>query len=238
MEKRLDALVQSLQQAHAENLVSVVLYGSTVTGEHVQGRSDHNVLVVLNQITPSDLRAAHPVAEKWHKQGNPLPLYFTQEEMKRASDVFPIEFLDMSRAHRVLFGPDPFDGLEVPQRNLRHQLEYELRGKLIRLRELYIPASHDAKRLSTLMADSLNSFTILFRHALGLWGEESPLTKREVLTRLSERVGIDPTPFVNVFELHERGKKLSLEQATEYFTAYLAALEVVIHRVDEVPEAG
>lgn len=238
MEKKLEALVESLKQAHTNNLVSVVLYGSAVTGERVEGRSDYNVLVVLNQITPGDLRAAHPVVEQWHKQGNPLPLYFTREEMMRASDVFPIEFLDMSRAHRVLYGPDPFDGLNIPHSNLRHQLEYELRGKLIRLRELYIPTSHDAERLSALMADSLTSFAVLFRHVLRLLGEEPPLTKRETIIRLSERVRLDATPFVNVLELREPGKKLSPDQATEYFTAYLAAIEAMIRRLDELPETG
>jgi hypothetical protein len=238
MEKKLAALVESLKEAHTNNLVSVVLYGSAVTGEHQPGRSDYNVLVVLNQITPSDLRAAHPVVEQWHKSGNPLPLYFTREEMMRASDVFPIEFLDMSRAHRVLYGQDPFDDLEIPQSNLRHQLEYELRGKLIRLRELYIPTSHNAERLSALMADSLNSFAVLFRHVLGLLGEEPTLTKRDTMIRLSERFGIDVTPLVNALELRQQEKKLTLEQATEHFTAYLAAIEAMIHQVDELEETA
>jgi len=238
MEKKLEALLENLKEAHSTNLVSVVLYGSAVTGEHKKGRSDYNVLVVLNQITPSDLRAAHPVVDQWHQQGNPLPLYFTQEEMMRASDVFPIEFLDMSQAHQMLYGPDPFEGLVISQDNLRHQLEFELRGKLIRLRELYIPTSQDAERLSALMADSLNSFAVLFRHVLGLMGEEPPLTKRETITRLGEKAGVDVTPLLNVLALREPEKKLSLDQATGYFTAYLAAIEATIRRVDERGEAG
>jgi len=238
MEKKLEALLENLKEAHSTNLVSVVLYGSAVTGEHKKGRSDYNVLVVLNQITPSDLRAAHPVVDQWHQQGNPLPLYFTQEEMMRASDVFPVEFLDMSQAHQMLYGPDPFEGLVISQDNLRHQLEFELRGKLIRLRELYIPTSQDAERLSALMADSLNSFAVLFRHVLGLMGEEPPLTKRETITRLGEKAGVDVTPLLNVLALREQEKKLSLDQATEYFTAYLAAIEATIRRVDERGETG
>jgi hypothetical protein len=147
--------------------------------------------------------------------------------------VFPIEFLDMSRAHKVLYGQDPLEGLEIPQRNLRHQLEYELRGKLIRLRELYISASKDTERLSALMTDSLSSFVVLFRHVLGLLGHTSTATKRETILELGERAGIEVTPFLHVLALREQAKTLSLDQATEYFTAYLKAVEAVIRRVDE-----
>ncbi|MBI3951315.1 MAG: nucleotidyltransferase domain-containing protein [Acidobacteria bacterium] len=237
MDKKLEALVENLNKAHADNLVSVVLYGSAVTGEHKEGRSDYNVLVVLNHITPSELRAAHPVAEQWQKDGNPLPLYFTREEMLRAPDVFPIEFIDMSRAHQVWYGSDPFEGLQIPRYNLRHQLEYELRGKLIRLRHLYIPASREAKRLSALMVDSLNSFAVLIRHVLGLMGEEPPLTKREAIVRLGKRAKLEVTPLLKVLELGEQEKELTLDQATAYFTEYLAVMEAMIHRVDELEEA-
>jgi hypothetical protein len=236
MEKRVKELVDDLKRVHDGNLVSVVLYGSAVTGEHVEGRSNYNVLVVLEHITPSDLRLAQPVIDQWHREGNPLPLYFTREEMADASDVFPIEFIDMSNAHRVLYGIDPFDGLEISRRNLRHQLEYELRGKLIRLRELYIPASKDAGRLSALMVDSLSSFAVLFRHVLGLSGESVPTTKRAAIVQLTEKLRLDPAPFLNVLGIHDQGPVASLERATDYFAAYIAAIEAVIRRVDKLED--
>ncbi len=234
MEKELTALVEDLKKAHADNLVSIVLYGSAAAGEYVQGQSDLNVLVVLRHIGPEDLRASRPVVERWQKRGNPPPVYFTEEEMTRASDVFPIEFSDMSRVHRVMYGSDPFHGLEIREHNLRHQLEYELRSKLIRLRALYIPVSEDAKRLRALMVDSLRNFIVLFRHTVRLLGAEPPLNKRAAVLRLGEVSGVEVKPFLDVLALAEDGKKLSLEQMTERFTAYLAGLEAVIRRIDEL----
>jgi hypothetical protein len=215
--------------------VSVVLYGSAVVGNHVKDRSNLNVLVVLEQITPDDLRAAHPVVEKWRAKGQPLPLYFTREEMSDASDVFPIEFLDMSAAHRVLYGEDPLARLDVPTCNLRHQLEYELRGKLIRLRELYIPASQSAERLSALMADSIASFALLFKHVLRLVGAEGVgATKREVVGQLQTAVKVNTQPFVAVLEVRENNRRLSLDEATRLFAEYLASLEEVTEIVDSL----
>jgi predicted nucleotidyltransferase len=235
MEKELTELVESLKTAHGENLVSVVLYGSAVIGNHVKGRSNLNVLVVLERITLDDLRAAHPVVEKWRAKGQPLPLYFTGEEMSDASDVFPIEFLDMAAAHRVLHGDDPLAELNVPTVNLRHQLEYELRGKLIRLRELYIQSSKSAERLSALMADSIASFALLFKHVLSLVGVQGDLlSKREVVDQLQTAVHLNTKPFVAVLEVRDNNRQLSLDEATGLFAEYLTALEQVTEVVDSL----
>jgi len=65
---------------------------------------------------------------------SPMPVYFTVEELQRAADVFPIEFLQMEQARKILHGSDPFELVDISRANLRHQTEYELRTKLIQLR--------------------------------------------------------------------------------------------------------
>ena len=54
-------LVDDLRATHGENLASVVLYGSAAAGDDVELRSDYNLLIALNRITPEDLRVAHAV---------------------------------------------------------------------------------------------------------------------------------------------------------------------------------
>lgn len=237
MDKELTQLVTSLKEAHGDNLVSVVLYGSVVVGNHSPDRSHPNLLVVLQRITPEDLRRTRRAVDHWHRQGRPLPLYFTREEMWNARDVFPIEFLDMSAAHRVLYGEDPFVGLDVPTHNLQHQLEFELRGKLIRLRELYIPVSDAADRLLALMADSIVSFTTLFRHVVRLFGGgDVEHVKRKVIDQLGRTLGMDVSSFHAVLDVREKKRHLSPEDADDLFARYLAAIETVIQRVDALEE--
>lgn len=233
MEKELTELVNSLKQAHGENLVSVVLYGSSVVGNHHPERSQPNLLVVLKRIEPRDLRATRQAVEAWQRQGYVLPLYLTQEEMLDSRDVFPIEFLDMSGAHQVLYGEDPFLGLDIPAHNLRHQLEFELRGKLIRLRELYIPASDTAERLLALMADSIVSFATLFRHVVRLYGIRNvEYVKRKVVDQLGQTLAIDVSVFHAVLDVREKKREFSLDEANDLFARYLAAIEAVIRSVD------
>jgi hypothetical protein len=224
--------VDALEAAHGQNLKAVVLYGSSVVSGLVDDEVPKKVLVVLDSITPADLRAAHPVAERWKMEGNPLPVYFSSEEMADAVDVFPIEFVDMSEVRHVLYGKDPFDHLEIETQNLRHQLEYELRAKLLRLRRMYITAHRSANRLAELMANSLDTFAVLFRHVLVLAGKEAPFARRECVMSTADALGLDRKVFTRVFEYGEK-EDVWLESETEAtFAAYLAQVEKVIEYVD------
>src|SRR2546421_10540410 len=191
----LNGLLRDLQATHGDNLASVVLYGSAAAGDHVELRSDYNLLITLNRITPEDLRLAQAPMREWQRLGHPLPVYFTVEELKDAADVFPIEFHQMERARIVLYGKDPFEFVELSNENLRHQTEYELRSKLIQLRRLYIPASINSQQLSLLMSDSLASFAALFHPVLLLMGEEPPVSKRDCVRATAKLLKLDPDPF-------------------------------------------
>ncbi len=95
VQEALNSLVDDLRSTHGDNLASVVLYGSAAAGDHVELRSDYNLLIALNRITPEDLRQAQAPMREWQRLGHPLPVYFTVEELSDAADVFPIEFHQM-----------------------------------------------------------------------------------------------------------------------------------------------
>lgn len=175
--------VDDLRATHKDNLASVVLYGSAATGDRMAERFGLNLLVALHSITPEDLRLAQAPAREWRRLGQPLPVYFTLRELSEAADVFPIEFNQMARTRRVLFGRDPFEFVELSNQNLRHQTEYELRGKLIQLRRSFIPASTSAEKLAQLMVESLGTFSSLFRPVLLLHGRSRPWRSRMLCAR-------------------------------------------------------
>ena len=233
MADELSELVERLNEAHKDNLVSVVLYASAVAREQIHEDEPKKVLIVVKHITPSDLKVAHGVAEWWRLEGNPPPVYFTSQEMEDSSDVFPIEFIDMSQAHQMIYGKDPFERLDIPTHNLRHQLEYELRGKLIRLRTLYIPAAQNPNRLANLMANSLDSFAVLFRHVLAMLGKDAPFETQECVMKLADALKLDKQVFKRIFD-YAVDDELWLETETnETFAGYLIQIERVIEAVDK-----
>lgn len=233
----LDQLVEQLRAAHGDNLASIVLYGSVPAGDHIVGGSDHNLLIALNRITSVDLRSSQSAIRDWVKQNEPMPVYFTCEELQRAADVFPIEFLQMEKARKVLFGRDPFEFVEISQSNLRHQTEYELRTKLTQLRRLYIPASTSAEKLSALLADSLASFAALFRAVLILHGKEAPVSKADTVRATAHLLNIEAEPFDRILELRSKTKPaVSEAELDKLFSSYMAQIERVIQAVDRLEQ--
>lgn len=232
---KLEKFVNELRAAHGDNLASIVLYGSAATDDAAHARSDHNLLIALSRITTDDLHAAHGALAEWHKLGQPTPIYFTVEELQNAADVFPIEFLQMEKARKILFGRDPFEFVQISQANLRHQTEYELRTGLIRLRRLYIPASDSADKLANLMSDSLASFAALFRAILILKGQEPPVSKAESVLATAKLLNLDAAPFERILKLHtNKDSALTDAEANSVFGSYMAQIEKVIEAVDRI----
>src|SRR5688500_4927674 len=198
VQEALNGLVEDLRATHGAYLACVVLYGSAAAGDHIELRSDYNLLIALNKITPEDLRQAQAPMREWQRLGHPLPVYFTVEELSDAADVFPIEFHQMSQARVLLFGRDPFEFVKLSDVHLRHQTEYELRSKLIQLRRLYIPASVSLNKLCDLMSDSLASFAALFRAVLILHGKDAPVAKPDCVRATVRLLGLDAEPFERI----------------------------------------
>lgn len=231
--KALERLVTELRAAHAENLTSITLYGSSAAGDDADVRSDYNVLVVVKDLSLKYLQASQPATLAWVRQGQPPPVFFTLDELKRAADVFPIEFLQMEKARDVLYGSDPFELVEISQANLRHQVEYELRTKFTQLRRLYLSQAPSPSNVTALMIDSFASFAALFRAVLILHGQEPPVHNADAVRSAAKLLSLETSPFEWILE-RKAGKSLSPSQSEvdEVFAGYITQIERVIHAVD------
>ena len=236
---KFEAFLDDLKGAHGQNLASVILYGSAAAGDFIPQASDYNLLIALNKMTPKDLRNSHAVMREWTRLGYHVPVYFTVDEIASAADVFPIEFHNMERARKVLYGKDVLADLKISDRFLRHQTEYELRSKLIRLRRAYIPASASVAGLLDLMAESLSSFAALFRAVLILKGLTPPVTKHKIVALTAQELKLDGKPFEKIFNIRENNfaQKLDEVSANELFGEYMEQIEAVIAAVDRIGES-
>ncbi|MGB7683911.1 MAG: nucleotidyltransferase domain-containing protein [Candidatus Acidiferrales bacterium] len=232
MENKLDQIVNRLRSAGGDNLKSIVLYGSAVTGEFSTKHSDLNLLCVVENAGTAELEKLHPAAEWWVKEGHPAPLVFTLEELNHAADMFAIELLDIRAHRRVLYGLDVFETFEVPTWLHRLQVERELHVNWVRLRQAILAAPRKNKVLLGIMVDSVSSFATLFKHALLAAGEQAPATKREAVERASVMVGADPAPFLAVLDLREgkgKSRRIDVEEAIH---GYLELVELFTKEVD------
>jgi hypothetical protein len=221
----LDDLVTQLRAAYGAQLNSVVLYGSAAAGEHIPKQSDYNVLLLLNALDASSFAKASSVARAWNDAGNPPPMTMTVDEWRRSADIFPMEYADILERHRVLYGTPPFDGINVSRDDLRLQLENQVMGKLLQLRQGALLAGTDRKRQTELITASLSTMMVLFRAVLRLCGERPDADNIVVAERVGTLAGMDPTPFVAAAR-HKRGEnKMEGDTASEVLPRYIAGIE-------------
>jgi hypothetical protein len=189
---------------------------------------------VLKEVAAPELRDSTGLFRWWQRQGNPPPLLFGREEFRNSSDCFPMEYRDIHERRRVLYGEDVMADVAVDTIFYRAQVEHELRAKLLRLREKAAAAMGERDLLVGLLADSLSTFCVLFRHALLLDGAEAAFEKRVVVGQAAARFGIDPAPFHTLLDLREKKLKPRQIQAGPLFEQYLKQIQIVVDVVDRL----
>ena len=233
-EKLINDFVERIRGAAGTNLTAVILYGSAAAGDYIADHSDLNLLCVLRETSFAAIEALAPAIAWWAKQKHREPLLMSAEEMRRSGDVFSIEFLDMRRHYRVLWGEDVLKTLEIPMRLHRAQVEYELREKTILLRQrlLIVSGNDDAKW--DLLLRSLPAFGTLFRHVLIALGDTGAGSKRESATALAAKLGIDATVFGELLDVRERKADPKSAKVDNLFARYLKLVEQVTMAVDKM----
>jgi hypothetical protein len=140
----------------------------------------------------------------------------------------------MQQQHRVLFGQDVVTSLKIPMHLHRAQVEYELREKLILLRQRMLLAAGDKKRTWDLLLRSLPAFVTLFRHVLVAQGQPVPATRHEAVKALAVSLDWEASPFVQVLDVRERRAERGQFDVQELAARYLAAVEQVTAAVDRM----
>lgn len=235
MDKLLGQLVDKLRKALGQDLVSVILYGSAVeSAQHDAEYSDINILCVLREVTSKQLAQSQSVFAWWRTYEKPAPLLLSEHEVATSTDCFAIEFRDMQQRRRVLMGRDVIDGLVVENTFYRAQVEYELRTKLLRLRQKASGMLADRKLLGRLLIGSVSTFCVLARHALLLHGVHAPPERRAVLKAAQERFEIDPGAFYQLLDIRENKTKPGSIQPESLLDDYLKQIGVLIDAVDRL----
>ena len=232
IDNKLDEFVRKLKASAADNLKSVILYGSAATDEFHAKHSDLNILCIVGQADAAHLEALHPAVDWWIRRGQRPPLVFTVEELLRSADIFTIELLDMKSRHRILFGENLLAEILVPLHYHAIQVERELRAGWLRLRQAVLAAPKKPKTVLGLMGSSFSTFAALFRHALIALGEVPAETKREAIDRIAQFAAADPAGFQTILSLREgtiSERNIDIEKT---LSQYFAFVEAVTDRFD------
>ena len=200
------------EEVFGEELVSVILYGSYLRPTFRPGVSDVNALVILSRSLPHALREFGRRGHRMVKRWRITPLILSRSEFTTSSDVFPVEYLDIVEGHKVLTGPDVTEELEINRANLRHEIEHQLRGSLVALRQLAVAAGRRRLFRNTLLQRELRqwygSLSAMLRGLLRLKGAaEIPHPPEDLVRAVNSSLGLEPGPIVQLLRGDGSGPK-------------------------------
>lgn len=215
-----------LAAAFGAALRTVVVYGSAETVDFMPERSDVNLAAVAEPLTFAHLQAVAQWYARWRPSRVAAPLLLAPADLSRSLDVFPLEMLDIQARHRTLIGDDLFTGLVVSRDNVRLECEREAKGKLVRLRALYLELAGSTVEIRELMIDSRKTFLHVMRGLLWLRGVAWEPREHEVVGAFARQFG-HPMPVFDALTTHRDPGAIESR-----FGDYLGEIEVLAALAD------
>ncbi len=227
----LDLVRRDLHEAYGSALRALALTGEAAGAGYRPGRSQLELAVVLDEVTPDALRRVRPRLKSWARMRVPTPLLLDPPWLAQARDAFPIEFLALRERHVLLHGErDPFADLPVPSEPLRLEVEKQLRGKLLHLWEAYLETRGSRRRLRALLLAAAPGFVWILRGALWLRGEHgtSATDGETVLAEASRRFGVELVALERLERSRRRGEAPASAELERLFEGALAEVRALL----------
>jgi predicted nucleotidyltransferase len=227
-------LTQDYQKVFGKDLIALILYGSAAGGSYVKGKSDINLLVVLAPDAVNRLEDSWATVKQWKKSRVAVPMVMTKAFIESSLDCYPIEFLNMKNSHILIYGENVLEQLKFKPEDLRLQIEKELKGKLIILRQGYLETEGKSGQLKQLISRSFTAFISIFNALLYLKQAPVPQKRRDTIREVAKLFAVDAEVFLSCADIKEGVDKLSGEETAVVFKKYLREVEKICNIVDEL----
>lgn len=217
----LEQVVSSLKTGLGSNLYSCCLYGSSVRGDAVEGVSDVNLLIVLEQSTPEAHEAIGRVIGG-NRQVEPFVL--GRRGFERSVRAFAPKFLSIQRNYRVLHGADPLKDVRVDPKLERFLCEQALRNLRLRLAHAFITREQN-RTYGNFLAHSVTPFFLRLSEMLRLAGKELHKEIADRIPLLSKELGLDEQLLHDMIAFKQKPHKLSDAEMIEWHERVFPAVD-------------
>lgn len=225
-------LTEDYKNVFGNELVSLIIYGSAAGGYYVKGKSDINLLVVLTQGGADRLEDSLDIVKQWNKRRVAVPWVMTASFIDKSLDCYPIEFLNLKNNHILIYGEDVLAQLQFRPEELRLQIEKEIKGKLILLRQGYLETAGSSRQIRQLISRSLTAFVSIFNALIYLKQAAVPHQRRETIKHMAKLYPFDSNVFLTCVDIKEGVDNLSGGEITGVFKKYLREVENICNIVD------
>jgi hypothetical protein len=239
-EIKVKQLIKELQHLYDDRLISVCLYGSEAFQQEMprlkEKHQDINILVILKDLTQTDLEKASSVGKWWNQTAHALPLFLSEREWYASADIFALEYADIRDNHILLHGQDLFSQVQITEESLRLVCELELNRKLVYLRQRLLLHRDHPKLLLEMLQSSISSFAAMFRGIIRLKSKDNaaPQQASDVFDAIAALVeGFDAMPFQRVLLSKAPATRIRESDVTALFNQFIQQVSRVNCYVDQ-----
>lgn len=166
----LDKVLVTLQEELGGKLHSCYVYGSAVRGNLIEGVSDINLLIILNEST---CEAHEAIARAIGDEPQIDPFILARQGFERSVRAFATKFASIQRNYRLLQGEDILAGLTFDTRQEKFLCEQAMRN--LRLRLIYsFVTRHQHKAYDRFVVSNITGLFVQLSEALRLNGASVP----------------------------------------------------------------
>ena len=205
-------MTANIKEIFENNLVSLFNY---------QKHSIEFLVLVIQNTNYEQLKKAKSSLKKHNL------IIMTKLDFKEGHDVFPIEFLDMKSSYKMIEGEDLLKDLIIQKTDLRHQLEHEIRSKLIHLKDQFIQNEE-----RDFILRILPTLTPIIKSLLFLKNIEFSNQLDDNLSKLQEAYKIDPAFLSEIAEIEEGKKRTDKEKYPFYIQRLDELLTNLVNKIN------
>ncbi len=225
---------EDLIKAFEGRLYSFILFGSAAGKNFIAGKSDINTMIILDEVTMTDLEVIMEIGQRYAKKGLAVPLIFEKGHVVTSLDTFPIEFSDMKQRHILLHGADPLENAVIERKNLRYQCEREFKSMVVNLRRGFLRTEGKREKIEGLLDESLASVLAACRGMIWMADKIPPDDISDLLQMIIEIYKTDTSAIDRIWRLHQgqSGATALLEALFEDYKNNLTDLAAVADRLE------
>jgi len=230
----LKIFTEKLLASLGDNLQSITVVGSSLTGDFKPGQSDINTVLVLGKQTLNSLNAIASLAKPMSRKKISAPLLMTPSYIERSRDVFAVEFLDFQLNHQTILGSDPFASLSFDKKDVRLQCERELKATLIRLRQGYIAAAANRKLVRDILISTAKGLVPLLRAMLWLKDIDRPVRAEPTFRKAASEFSLNMDSLVTAGKWRHEKVHLSETEMENAFESVYTTIDQLALTVDKL----
>lgn len=220
--------VTALQDRLKENLYSCCLYGSWVRGNAVAGRSDINLLIVLDASTPE---AHAALSQLFAGQPRIDPFILGRSGFERSVRAFASKFGSIRRNYRVLHGADVLAQMKVDSIVERFLCEQSLRNLRLRMVQAFVMRSR-TRPYERYLARCVTPLFVGASDALRLSGISLPPDFAARIPLMAAEFKIDAQVLADLVKFKSVQGKLRDDEASSWHQRLFPVVDAVVRWIE------